>query len=231
LGLPGERGRYCAFGFVLAAGDVNGDDIDDLAVADPSYGCRDEEADFGRGGVVLLPGSADGLTVSGAQFWTQDSAGVAGASRLGNVFGESLAMGRLDGDAIDDLVVGAPGDTGGGSVTLLLGGTTGLSTRGLGGSRFTQSTPGIVGTPEPGDSFGDTVSTANVQSRTQASLIVGIPGEDVGRVIDAGAVTQLSITPAGPDPRRSRTLTADSAGVQGRAERGDQFGDSTRRWG
>ena len=227
--LPGERDRFCAFGSVLAGGDVHGDGYDDLAVADPAYGCR--EADYGTGAVVLLPGSASGLTTSRSQLWTQDSAGVEGSARLGNVFGESLSLARLNPDGQADLAVGAPGDLTGGSVTVLLGSATGLTTAGVGGTRYHQDIPGIPGAAEAGDRFGDTVVTALVQSRTQASLIIAAPGEDLGDIADAGSVAQLSITTSGPAPRGSRAFTTETRGVKGTAEQDDEFGESTRRWG
>lgn len=228
-GLQGDR--FCAFGFVLASGDVTGDGSDDLAVSDPAYGCHDEETEYGLGSVTLLPGSPGGLTTDGSQLWTQASSGVDGTSRLGNVFGESLAIGLLDRGLQADLAIGAPGDSSGGSVTVLLGRPDGLTTEGIGGTRYTQSTPGIPGTGENGDRFGDTVTAAFVQSRSQASLVVGTPGEDVGTIVDAGAFSYLPIGTSGPDPRYARTITADTAGVQGKAGRSEELGDSTSRWG
>ncbi len=230
-GLPGEADRFCAFGSVLVSGDVHGDGRDDLAVADPSFGCHDEETEFGMGAVMLLPGSSGGLTTAGSQLWTQSSPGVEGTAGLGNVFGESLAMAPLDRGTTADLAIGAPGDGGDGSVTVLLGSAAGLTTAGAGGTRFTQSTAGIPGTAETGDSFGDTVTAAHLQSRAQATLMIGVPGEDVGKIRDAGAITQLPIGTAGPTPTGSTTVTANTAGVQGTSATGERFGDSTRHWG
>jgi len=229
--LPGDRNRFCAFGFVLASGDVHGDGRDDLAVADPSFGCRDRESEFGMGAVVLLPGSESGLTTERGQFWTQSSPGVQGTARLGNVFGESLAMGPLDRGTTADLAIGAPGDSIAGSVTVLLGDTNGLTTAGSGGTRYSQATHGVVGTAESGDRFGEVVTVAFLQSGSQASLLIGAPGEDVGRAVDAGSVSQLSISGAGPTPSGSRTFTVDTPGVQGVAGRDESFGGGTRRWG
>ena len=116
-------------------------------------------------------------------------------------------------------------------MTVLLGSANGLTTAGSGGTRYTQDTAGIAGTAEIDDDFGDAVTTAFVQSKTQASLVIGSPGEDVGKLVDAGSVTQLSISNAGPKPAGSRTFTADTPGVQGQAGRNEKFGGSTRRWG
>jgi hypothetical protein len=230
-GMPGREDSYCAFGLVIAAGDVHGDGRDDLAVSDPSFDCHNSEQEFGAGVVMLLPGSSDGLTTSGNQLWRQSSPGVQGAARTGHVFGESLAMGRLDGGSRADLAIGAPGDRFKGSVTVLLGSPTGLTTAGVGGTSYTQATPGIAGSAEIDDNFGEALTAALVQSRSRASLIIGSPGEDVGEVENAGSVTQLSINDAGPKPSGSRTFTADTRGVQGKAGQDETFGGSTRRWG
>ena len=84
--------------------------------------------------------------MTGRQVWTQDSAGVPGTARPDDGFGATLAVGRLNGDAIPDLAIAAPEDNNGtGSVTVLLGSPAGLTTAGYGGTTFTQSTPGIGG--------------------------------------------------------------------------------------
>lgn len=114
---------------------------------------------------------------------------------------------------------------------MLSGSAAGLTTAGAGGTRFTQSTAGIPGTAESGDAFGDTVTAAHLQSRTQATLVIGVPGEDVGKIRDAGAISQLPIGSTGPTPTGSTTITANTAGVQGTSATGERFGDSSRRWG
>ena len=230
-GLPGDADRFCDFGSVLASGDVHGDGRDDVVVGDPNFGCHDEETEYGMGAVALLPGSATGLTTARSQLWTQDSPGVAGTARLGNVFGDALALAPLDRDGAADLVIGARDDRPGGSVTLLLGGAAGLTTTGIGGTRYTQSTRGIPGTEESADWFGQAVTAAFVQSPTQATLVVSAPGEDVGTTRDAGSVTQIPIGTSGPDVSAARTITADTVGVQGRAGAHDYFGGAGGVWG
>jgi hypothetical protein len=225
-GLPGDADRFCAFGSALASGDVQGDGRDDLVVGVPRYGCTTHEDDAGSSGtgaVVLLKGSATGLTTAGSHLWTQDSPGVQGKARLDSDFGSSLALAPLDRDGRADLAIGAPSD-GGGSVTVLLGSTAGLTTEGIGGVRYTQSTRGIPGTDEGGDSFGTVVRAGFVQSRTEATLVIAAPREAVGRVDNAGSVTQIPIGVSGPDPSTAGTITADTPGVQGRATVNDYLG-------
>ncbi|WP_375424815.1 integrin alpha [uncultured Friedmanniella sp.] len=229
-GLPGDRDQPCEFGYALASGDVHGDGRDDLAVGDPTSGCTSEDDDDGPGAVYLVPGSPTGLTATGARRWTQASPGVQGTARPGDRFGSSLAMAPLDRNDTADLAVGAS-ELPGGSVTVLLGGRAGLTTNGIGGTRYTQATAGIPGTDERLDLFGQAITAAFVQSPTQATLIISTPGEDVGAIRDAGAVTQVPISRSGPDPRTARTLTADTPGVQGQAKPGEYFGAVGGFWG
>jgi hypothetical protein len=67
-------------------------------------------------------------------------------------------MARLNSGSLVDLAIGVPGDSIGsvrdaGSVTIMLGRSTGLSRAGAGGERITQETPGLPNTPERGDVF------------------------------------------------------------------------------
>jgi hypothetical protein len=94
---------------------------------------------------------------------------------------------------------------------------------------LTQDTAGIPGRAEAGDRFGSAVLTAELGPLTaRLRLAVGSPGEDLGRVRDAGMVSVTTVgerqdgTPAqGAQPGG---WTQDSAGVSGRAEAGDRFG-------
>jgi hypothetical protein len=82
---------------------------------------------------------------------------------------------------------------------------------------ISQSTRGIPGAAESGDRFGAAL--------TPCAHAIGVPGEDVGRTVDAGLVQELK----GCDPARlrpGRMLTQDTAGVPGGAEAGDRFGAS-----
>jgi hypothetical protein len=228
---PGVRGgseTLDRFGAALAAGDATNDSFDDLAVGAPGEDASDPEPGFGAGAVTFLRGSASGVTATGNQRWTQDSPGVDGVRGSADEFGFSLAMGHLDNGPTADLAIGAPGDAVGrvpeaGSVTLLLGQASGLSTVEAGGERFHQDVLDLSGAAEPGDLFGWSVAAVAVQTPDQDSLVIGVPGESAGSSRD-GLVHQLATLEFGPITPGSRTLHLDSPGVQGRPQGDDGFG-------
>jgi hypothetical protein len=91
----------------------------------------------------------------------------------------------FDGDGHRDLAIGTPGAE---SVTVTFGGAGGIGTRAV---TLTQATRGVPGTPEEGDAFGESVTSADVDADGYADLIVGAPGERVEGREGTGSVTVL----------------------------------------
>lgn len=91
---------------------------------------------------------------------------------------------------------------------------------------LSQATRGVPGTPEKGDRFGAAVHLIAVAGQSP-TLLVGAPGEDVGRTADAGAVTITRLSPTSGEPvGQVQTVNQDSAGLAGAVEAADAFGSA-----
>ena len=143
-----------------------------------------------------------GTTVTGLAELRQGKAAPLGAVVLpgspqaGDRFGASLAVGAMDlaertgPEIAQGLIIGAPGDTvsgqdGAGSVTVVQEGFQSATL-------ISQDSAGVPGSAENGDQFGYSLAFGAGGGSTPRTLAVGAPGEDVGKVADAGSVTLFS---------------------------------------
>jgi hypothetical protein len=221
VGGGAESGDF--FGLALAAGDFDQDTFDDLAIAAPdeSVGSLSQ-----AGAVNVLYGSAGQLTAEGSQQFTQDSPGVVGDAASGDFLGDALAAGDFDNDSFADLAIGVPLEEVGGArdagAVNVLPGSAGRLT-GDGSQYFTQDSPGVVGTAEIIDLFGDSLAAGDFNNDSFDDLAVGAANEAVGATMGSGAVNVLLgsadlLTGAG-----GQLFTQNSPGVGDTAEEGDRF--------
>lgn len=222
------------FAAALACGDFDGDGFGDLAIGVP--GERVDGAPE-AGLVHVLFGRADGLVTARSQVWRQGGGGVAGRPGTGDRFGASLTSGDFDGDGIDDLAIGVPGETvrgraGAGAVQVLYG-----TPRRLGAADselWTQARRGVTTRVRAGDGFGTALTSGDFDGDGRDDLAVGVPGERVGGREDAGMVQVLAGGPGGLEPagawRQTRRGGLDGlrqarAGVGTTLAAGDLTGD------
>jgi hypothetical protein len=160
-GVAGTAEGFDFFGGALADADFNANGRTDLAI-----GAWGENS--AAGVAHVLYGSAAGLTATGSQLWSQDSPGVAGQPEGADFFGQALAAADFNGDAQAELAVGAPGENdSSGVVHVLVGSAAGLTA--TGSQLWSQDSPGVAGTAEQRDRFGDTVAAGTLSSEGGAA--------------------------------------------------------------
>ena len=213
-----EPGDY--FSSVLVAGDFDGNGCADLAIGSPREDIGDN---LDAGAVNVLYGSPLGLTGDDDDFWNQDVAGIAGSAEPMDHFGASLAVGDFDGDGIDDLAIGVPGEDVGsvqdaGMVQVLFGSGTGLVTAGAVALRRGN---GLSGSPQADEALGSALAAGDFGILPGDELAVGAPGRDVAGVSQAGAVVLVSdVDGSAFDSEWSQGTN----GVPGAPEAVDHFG-------
>ncbi len=219
IGIPGVAQANDFFGSALAAGDFNGDGKADLAI-----GVIGENVFTGV--VHVLYGRSGGLSASGTQLWSQDTAGVTGTAEREDQFGAALAAADFNGDGKADLAIGIPFKTVGGrlnagAVLVLYGKAEGLHEDF--DQLWTLDVAGIIGAPNDGDLFGSALAWGDFNGDKRADLAIGVEFGD-GAVVDSGTVHVLygsaTLLTATGNQRWGQGLD----GIQGTPERLERFG-------
>jgi hypothetical protein len=225
-GVIGVAEASDVFGAALVAGDFNNDSFADLAIGAP---LEDVGSVLDAGAVNVLYGSANRLTATGNQQWRQGSGGIIGVAEDGDTFGVALAGGDFNNNGVADLAIGAISEDLGtipdaGAVNVLYGSAARLSA--TGNQQFFQSSGGLVGTAEEGDFVGAALSTGDYDNDSFADLAIGAPFEDIGSILDAGAINVLYGSASRLSATGGQQFFQGSGGVPDTPEEGDTFGNS-----
>jgi FG-GAP repeat len=234
-----------SFGYALAAGDFNGDGVDDLAVGAPGEDVNYQGHSIPDAGEVdLLRGSRTGLAATIVAV-REGRPPVGSVPQEADYFGFSLAAGNVGLHPSDDLIIGVPyedwTDSGAfdpapavkdAGAVVVLWGSDEPEKWFLASSYYSQewgwSWAGYIADhSEPGDRFGFSVLAADVGKSPKDELVIGVPYEDVGPIKDAGAVHVLFSKYDGSAllyDEGNRFWQQDSRNIPGKAEPEDHFG-------
>ena len=208
-----------AFGFDVAAGDVNGDGSDDLWIGSPKSDVSGAN-DSGRAYLIAGPATAGGSVTGGSVTGKASALGAAAADQLGY----SVAAGvDVDGDGYGDLLVGTPkGDPGGvgndsGGAWLILGSA---SVAAAAADSLTADTS--IESATSGVRVGEAVGFAgDVDDDGSEDIVLGVPRDDTAAG-DAGAVHIVH----GPFASGSLSLSSASVVTYTGVAGGDHLGTS-----
>lgn len=214
------------FGAAVATAHVDQDACLDVVVGVPGEDLLGR-VNAGMGHVIY--GSLAGLNGdTGPTHLTQANAG--GTVESGDQFGLSVAAGNSLGRDTSVVAFGAPYEDirsaidAGAVDAFQFSGSISVTP-----VELDQDTPGVAGTSESGDLFGFSLAYGYnlINEYDTWDLVIGAPGEDIGTLNAAGAVTVVNgVQDYPPDIFPSQAWNQDSPGVPGAAETGDLFGYS-----
>ncbi|MFF6994960.1 integrin alpha [Streptomyces sp. NPDC008313] len=198
--------------------DFNGDGVRDTAIADPQ---ATVEGQSKAGLVRVVLGGGKGVYEI-----SQALSGMTANPEAGDQFGYAISVYDADDDGCADLVAGAPyedvttaqgpqPDAGG--VYVVHGTPAGIGAGSVIDSYTQAGLDGSTAT-EAGDLFGFSLAAART-STGKPFLAVGVPGEAIGSLEDAGCIHYVQGSMA-------TTVNQDDPGIPGVAEANDRFGYS-----
>ncbi len=221
LGLDATQGDR--FGQAFAVGDFNNDSWDDVAI---SASNEDVGAVHNAGAVSIVLGAHSGLGAPLVSYLYQSAPGVDDSSETNDHFGFSLAACDFDGNNIDDLAVGVPGENHPSSGSYNEGAVHVFYTVVAGPSAaddffFQNDISGSAN--EFDDSFGRELACGDFDHDGYDDLAVGSPREDWFTYSNVGWVDVIYGSASGLNPSDTQSFSQGLTDL-GDLEEYDRFG-------
>ncbi len=180
------------------------------------------------GEVIVLMGTAAGLTADGDLRLRQGEIFAGDIVEPGDLFGISLAAADFNNDGFDDLAIGASGEDIGealnaGAVNVVFGSAAGLTP--IGAQFWHQDVPRFPGVTELNDNFGRSLAACDFDNAGFDDLAVGVQNEGLGTIPNAGITQVLQGRSAGL-MTATQTWSQDTAGIDDEAQAGNWFGEA-----
>ena len=224
-GFDGVLGDWAFFGWATEAiGDVDGDDVVDLAVG----ATGDTDGGLDAGAVWILFLNPNG-TVKASQKISATEGNFGGDLDAYDWFGFSLsALGDMDSDGVPDLAVGSPFDDDGGEdrgafYVLFLNDDGTVKAH----QKVSDTVGGFTGELSDGDTFGLAMALGDLDGDGVVDLSVGAPEDDDGgdhAEDNRGAVWILFMYADGT-VKSHQKISATEGGFVGPLVEGDLFGE------